>query len=201
MNAPPPTPLQPPGAGLPWGELLLARYVLFPLAIRKLDWARAGALFQREGEKVLARFDALSADRRTERVLVPRLRGMEDSSRYWSAAMTVEHLNIVGRAFLDVIASLRAGIVPSRKGSTADVKPRGEETAAETRAKFVQLLADTAAADRLPPLLPGVGPRYAHPWFGPLEAHRWHVLGGIHQGIHRQQLEAIRDGLMTARPR
>ena len=195
MNNPSPTTLQPPGAGLPWGEYALSRYILLPLASRKLDWGRAGALFQREGRKVLSLFDALPVGRQTERVLVPRLRGMEDSSRHWSAAMTVEHLNIVGRAILDVIASLRAGIVPSRKGSTADVKPRGEETAAETRAKFVQLLADSAEADGLPPLLPGDGPRYAHPWFGPMDAHRWHALSGIHQSIHRQQLEAIRDGL------
>lgn len=193
MN-PAPT-LQPPGAGLPWGELLLARYVLLPLACRKLDWARSGRLFQKEGQKVLALLDALPAERRTERVLIPRLRGMEDSSRNWSAAMAVEHLNIVGRRFLGVIASLRAGNVPPGTASTADVKPRGEETAAETRAKFVTLLADSAAADGLPPMLPGAGPRYLHPWFGPMEAHRWHALNGLHQGIHRQQLEAIRDGL------
>lgn len=185
--------LQPPGAGLPWPELLLARYVLFPLSSRKLDWTRSGRLFQREGQKVLALFDALPAGRRTEPVLIPRLRGMEDSSRNWSAAMTVEHLNIVGTAFLGIIASLRAGKVPTGRASTADVKPRGQETPEETRAKFVQLLADSAGADQLPPLLPGVGPRYGHPWFGPMEAHRWHVLNGIHQGIHRQQLEAIRD--------
>ena len=187
--------LQPPGAGLPWVELLLARYLLFPRACRKLDWTRSGRLFQKEGEKVLAVFDALPTDRRTERVLIPRVRGMEDSSRNWSAAMTVEHLNIVGRAFLNVIASLRAGNIPARKVSTADVKPRGEETPEETRAKFVQLLADSATADKLPPMLPGVGPSYLHPWFGPMEAHRWHALNGIHQGIHRQQLEAIRTAL------
>lgn len=193
MNAAPT--LQPPGAGLPRGELLLARYVLLPLAYRKLDWARSGRLFQKEGQKVLALLDALPAERRTERVLIARLRGMEDSSRHWSAAMTVEHLNIVGRRFLGVIASLRAGEVPPGTARTADVKPRGEETAAETRAKFVTLLADSAAADGLPPMLPGAGPRYLHPWFGPMEAHGWHALNGIHQGIHRQQLEAIRDGL------
>ncbi len=195
-----PPALQPPGAGLPWWELLAARYVMFPLARRKLDWARSGRLFQREGQKVLALFDALPADRRTERVLIPRLRGMEDSSRNWSAAMTVEHLNIVGNVFLGIIASLRAGHVPPGKASTADVKPRGEETAGETRAKFVQLLADSAAADGLPPMLPGAGPRYAHPWFGPMEAHRWHAINGLHQGIHRRQLEAIRDGLGAVGP-
>ena len=203
-----PPALQPPGAGLPWPEYVLSRYVLLPLASRKLDWAQAGRLFQREGQRVLDLFDALRAGqggldlfaagragRRTERVLVARLRGLEDSSRHWSAAMTVEHLHIVGTGILAAIASLRAGNVPPGQASTADVKPRGEEAPEETRAKFVGLLADGAAADALPPMRPGVGPRYPHPWFGPLDAHRWHVLNGIHQGIHRKQLEAIRAGL------
>lgn len=192
----PPPRLQPPGAGLPWWELLVVRHLVFPRVCRKLDWARAGRLFQREGEQVLTLFDALPADRRTERVLIPRLGGMEDSSRHWSAAMTVEHLNIVGTGMLGIIARLRAGEVPPGRVGTADVKPRGEEPPAKTREKFIRLLADAAAADNTLPLIPpGAGPRYAHPWFGPIDAHQWHCLLGVHQGIHRRQLENIRDGL------
>jgi hypothetical protein len=188
--------LQAPGAGLPWWELLVARYLVFPRACRRLDWAAAGRLFQEEGARVLAVFDALPADRLGERVLIRRLPGIEDSSRYWSAAMTVEHLNIVGAAIRQVIAGLRRGVVPDRPARTADVKPQGKGAPAEVRSEFVRLLAEAAAADAAEPPVPrGAGARYAHPWFGPMDAYQWHCLLGLHQRIHRKQMESIQSAL------
>lgn len=193
--APAPPRLQPPGAGLPWWELLVARYILFPRAVRRMDWAMAARLFQREGEKVLARWDACSPDQLTVPTLIPRISGIEDSSRFWSVAMTVEHLNIVGFGVLEIIAGLRQGRTFERAPRVQDVKPRGEQPPAETRANFVRLLSDAANASAERPILPGEGPCAPHPWFGPMDAHRWHCLNGIHQRIHRQQIEAIRDRL------
>ena len=37
--------------------------------------------------------------------------------------------------------------------------------------------------------------RYAHPWFGPLDAAGWHALAAGHLQIHRQQIERIVEGL------
>lgn len=187
--------LQPPGAGLPWWELLAARHVVFPRACRRLTWAGAARLFQDEGAGVLAVWDALPAARLGERVLIRRLAGLEDSSRYWSAAMTVEHLNIVGTGVRRIVAGLRRGEVPERPARVEDVKPRGLTPPAEVRSAFARLLADSAGDAAALPLRRGEGPRYAHPWLGPLDAYRWHCLLGLHQGIHRRQLEAVRDGL------
>lgn len=186
--------LQPPGAGLPWVERLIARHFVFPRACR-ISWAEAGSQFQEEGAKVLDLWDATPADRLGERVLIRRLAGLEDSSRYWSVAMTVEHLVIVGQAVRGAIAALRRGEVPGTAARTADVKPQGV-TAAEVRSDFAGLLAEAAESDRSEPaILPGVGPRYPHPWFGPLDAHQWHCMLAFHQGLHRRQIEAIRAGL------
>jgi len=33
--------------------------------------------------------------------------------------------------------------------------------------------------------------KFAHPWFGPMDAASWHLLAGIHMGIHRKQIEVI----------
>ena len=88
--------LQPTGAGLPWYELLIARKFVFPRACRKLTWTTADAKFQAEGAIVLEVLDSIPADRLIEPVLIRRFPGIEDSSRHWSATMTVEHLNIVG---------------------------------------------------------------------------------------------------------
>src|SRR5688500_9049812 len=113
--------LQPPGAGLPWLERMVAKYVIFPRACRRLTWATAARLFQEEGAKILAIWDAMPPARLTERVLIRRLRGLEDSSRYWSAAMTVEHLNIVGPGIRAAVAMLRRGEVPPRVARVENV--------------------------------------------------------------------------------
>ena len=187
--------LQPPGAGLPWWELLAARYIVFPRACRKLTWATAIELFQEEGARVLTVWDALPPERLGERVLIRRIAGIEDSSRFWSAAMTLEHLMIVGTGIRRTIASLRRGEVPNRTANTADVKPSGESAPAEVRAGFVSFLAEPAE----PPMSRGEGPRFKHPWFGPIDAFQWHCLLGIHQGLHRRQIEAIRMSIQRKR--
>ena len=120
---------------------------------------------------------------------------MEDSSRFWSVAMTVEHLNIVGAAVRRLIAGLMRGEATDRPARTQDVKPKGETPPAEVRAEFVRLLAD-AATD--PPAACGEGMKARHPWFGPLDAFRWRCMLAMHQRLHRRQLEAIRDGLMKS---
>src|SRR5207344_2733691 len=101
-----------------------ARYVVFPRACRKLGWNGAGVLFQNEGATILSIWDSLTAEQLAQRVLIRRIRAIEDSSRNWSVAMTVEHLNIVGNGVRQIIAELRAGRVPERVTRVQDVKPR-----------------------------------------------------------------------------
>lgn len=188
--------LEAPGAGLPWVELLVARYFLFPRACRRLDWAAASRLFQEEGAKILAIWDALPAGRLEERILIRRVFGIEDSSRFWSAAMTVEHLNIVGGGVRRILALLRQGKIPRRPLRVEEVKPQGKLPAAQVRADFVRLLAEAERIDAMePPIPPGTGPRCAHPWMGPVDAHQWHCFLPLHMQIHREQIEAIRRGL------
>ena len=190
-----PPALERPGAGLPWWELLALRAIFFPLA-RRMDWAAAGAMLQEEGARILALWDSLPPDRLEERVLIRRIAGIEDSSRYWSAAMTVEHLCIVGGGVRRIIALLRDGKVPRHPTRVEDVKPQGKLPAAQVRADFVRLLAEAAAADASePPLRRGSGPRYAHPWLGPADAHGWRCFLAEHQRVHRRQMEWIRRGL------
>jgi len=159
-----------------------------------LTWTTAEGLFQEEGARILALWDTLPPERLTERVLIRRFPGIEDSSRYWSAAMTVEHLNIVGTGIRHAIAVLRRGEVPTGPARIEDVKPKGEVEPTTVRAEFVQLLADFASVKE-PPIPRGEGPRYTHPWFGLMDAYQWHCLVCVHQGLHRKQIEAIRVGL------
>jgi hypothetical protein len=46
-----------------------------------------------------------------------------------------------------------------------------------------------AAAAAVPDLKTAA--RYAHPWFGPLDAAGWHALAASHMAIHRAQIAKI----------
>jgi hypothetical protein len=181
-------PLAPPGAGLPKIELTVAR-LLF--AWRRLTGSRESfdRQFQRERQTIRASYQGLDADVAARRVLIPRLPGMEDSSRYWSVWMTLDHLRIVNGAIGRTIGALTQGVAPAGTAGTAAVKPSPQVTAtvvAGYEKSCEDLLATAAAVKDLKTPL-----RYRHPWFGPLDAAGWHALAATHMGIHRTQIERI----------
>ncbi len=181
-----------PGAGLPGIELQIAR-VLFTLRAWTHDRQRIDALFRHERALVADLVRSCPAGRLSERVLIPRPRGLEDSSRHWSVLMTLDHLRIVNLACASIIRELSEGRVPVGKASTADVKPSPDVTEsvlATYEASCDEVLAAVASAKNLDDPA-----RFAHPWFGPMSARRWHVLAAVHLGLHRKQLEAILVGL------
>jgi hypothetical protein len=131
------------------------------------------------------------------RVLIRRPPGLEDSSRYWSVWMTLDHLRIVNSEMARVIGALTKGQQPAGQASTAAVKPSLEVSAAVVTGyeeSCDALLAVVAAAPELKTAV-----RFAHPWFGPLDAAGWHALAAGHMGIHRVQIERILAGLPTVR--
>ncbi len=183
-----------PGAGLPKPELFIAR-LIFRWEKWRTDRARAVANFSRERDAILALVSGCGEADAAQRVLIPRLRGLEDSSRFWSVWMALDHLRIVNDAVAGVITALAAGRVPLGVVSTADVKPdaavEGGIVAAfeESCRKFEQ------AAAAVPDL--ATAARYAHPWFGLLDAERWHFMAGFHMRLHRKQIESILARLST----
>ena len=192
---PEPPQLDPPGAGLPLVNRLAAQWFLLPAFYRKNSSAQAHQLFLGLGGKLADLAGTLSDEQLATRVLVPPQRGLEDSSRWWSAAMVLEHLMIVDALFVSAVVSLSRGIVPAEQVGTADVKPSGARAAGEVPAAFREFLkeADRRLGDRVEPLRTDV--RYPHPWFGPLTAHQWICMAAIHHGIHLQQLKAVVAGL------
>lgn len=126
-------------------------------------------------------------------VLIKRLPGLEDSSRYWSVVMTLDHLRIVNKEVAGVIASLCAGQLPQKPVSTAAVKPE-EGVDLSVVSAFEQGCHDfekTVAAQKelRTPLC------HTHPWFGPMNAADWHFMAAFHMGLHRRQIERILGSL------
>lgn len=184
--------LDAPGAGLPAPELFIARKLF---AWKRRFGSREG--FSRRFETTRAAIRDLVASipeaDRGRRVLIPRLRGLEDSSRHWSVWMTLDHLRITNAAFSGVIGMLAAGKIPPGRADTAAVKP-SPGAGAECEAAF------EASCDELVALVAGIADlrtalRFPHPWFGALDAADWHALAATHLGIHRAQIAEIRRRL------
>ena len=186
--------LAPPGAGLPAVQTFLLRYLLFPAFCRTKSWQKALAKFQAEGDRIVALAEPLSPDQLQKRILVKAQIGMEESSRYWSPAMVLEHLIEVGSRVATGIVELTHGERVTVNSDVADVKPKG--------GKGPQIIEEYKAflRDYIHTLAEDVGDlksaqTYAHPWFGELDAHQWACLGAVHQKIHRCQMERIVSGL------
>jgi hypothetical protein len=184
--------LEKPGAGLPALELLLVRKA-FSLAQWLRSDARATRRLEEEAQLVLALARKLSREDGMRRVLVPRLTGLEDSSRHWSAYMVVEHLCIVNGGIIAIVEALRSEKPFGREVKIEDVKP-SPTAGPEVLSRFSELTERYAEAIGAGPL-PKTKERHAHPWFGPLDAHGWHCLAAVHGALHRRQLEAILERL------
>jgi hypothetical protein len=180
---------------LPRHELLIGR-LLFALRRWTTGRAAVNARFQREREAIRGLVESCDAPSAARRVLIARPAGLEDSSRYWSIWMTLDHLRIVHQRMSRVIGALAKGVVPPGMASTAAVKPSPLATSSvveEYENSCEALLAVVAGVEDL-----RTGVRYAHPWFGPLDAAGWHALAAGHLGIHRVQIERIHRALRAS---
>jgi DinB superfamily len=184
--------LAPPGAGLPLPELFIAR-LLFRLKRLRYDQAASTAEFLAERAGIRELVNRCEAESRGVRVLIRRVRGLEDSSRNWSVWMTLEHLRITNTIFSGVIRMLVDGEVPARRADTANVKPdptvteEADDAYEESCESFVRTISECGDLRTVK--------KYAHPWFGPLDAAGWHALSALHMRIHREQLRRIVAGL------
>lgn len=180
--------LQPPGAGLPWLEMLYAQSG-FWLARRAMSRELALDRFVGEAHRIEALVLRQTPATAECPVLIPRIFGIEDSSRNWSLFMTVEHLIIVDTAIISILEHLTAGKTLGTTISTALVKPAPGQDGTVMRRFSETVFHYSKTLSTLPSL--HTSTLQTHPWFGPLDAHGWHCLAAIHHKIHRRQIENI----------
>ena len=184
--------LQPPGAGLPAFELAWLK-IYFRCICAVSSRNAAMHRFKREAEKILSLARTVSATEGTVPVLIDRISGIEDSSRYWSVYMVLDHLRIVNEGMTQIIDDLSHDRPFAQEVRIQDVKPH-VASSSETVDRFMQSVTNyEATIDRLGTL--GHRVRHPHPWFGPMTAHDWHCLAGIHHWVHRRQIERVKQGL------
>ena len=187
--------LDKPGAGLPWFEKLIAKHVFVLGTAKKTDKDQAITLLEQTGRKTLDLVKTIPEDQRTAQILIPRIRGLEDSSRYWSALMTLEHLLITGVGMQDLIITLSNQNSFDRMVRIEDVKPQGIKNSDDLFLQYEDFL--NAYRTAIEPLddLKNTNFTHDHPWFGPLNAHQWLCLNGFHHTLHLKQIEMILERL------
>lgn len=186
--------LDKPGAGLPFPDNLVVRYWIGPFQSRRADKEQNLRLFKMVGARILREADGVPAEKRDVKVLVPKMRGIEDSSRYWSANDVLEHLLLTGEPMRQLIVDLAKGKTSDYEVKIENFKPRGKYSGGDARPDFKKFVDETIAV--LTPLdLSDEGPAHKHPWMGMFNKLQWTWLLAGHSGIHLAQLQAIKKGL------
>ncbi len=177
--------LAPPGAGLPWIELQVAR-LLFEIRCRMGDRVTFIKTFREEQDRIRSLMERFNWEDRGRQILIPRAVGLEDSSRNYSPWMVLDHLRIVNRSCVSIIRELTAGNQISGSASTAAVKPDPSADGS------VEPLYEDSCRDVIEAIhLSGdlrTSTHFSHPWFGSLDAQGWAAMVAMHMGIHRKQL-------------
>ncbi len=180
------------GKGLPVIEALFLRRIGFPLMKRFTSWDRGMKLFEDEGEKILNDVKELDDATLFKRVLIPRVPGIEDNSRYYSPAMVLWHLIYVGETIQDGIISLSKNEKSDIVVKIENFKPFVEinHTIVSEYEMFLKGYKRTIEANVKDK---HVRNYHTHPWFGPMNPHQWLVMSAIHQWVHRRQIRRILD--------
>lgn len=187
--------LAPPGAGVPFLQKLGMKYFIKPFIAAKTPWEVSEKNFRRVNEKILAEIKDLTDTQLSTRVLVPPQTGLEDSSRYWSISMALEHLVIVSSEMARLVPLLSKGLIPEGKADTAAVKPHGEMSTQESLKQFKKFI--TTDFEKLNSSIENRDSktRFLHPWFGEMTAKEWYWLLPMHHGLHLKQIREIKKKL------
>lgn len=182
--------LEKPGHGLPKIDAIFLKHIGFPILKTFISWDNAMKFFEYEGKEILNLVKDLSKDKLFKKVLIPKIFGIEDNSRYYSPAMVLWHLLYVGE-------TLQEGIVSLSKNEKIDFTVK-----IENFKPFVQI--DEDIVEKYENFLnnykkfieTNIENKYinnclSHPWFGCLNPHQWLVMSAIHQMVHKRQIKKI----------
>ncbi|MEM9411051.1 MAG: hypothetical protein AAGA30_08055 [Planctomycetota bacterium] len=145
--------------------------------------------FQQTTSEIMTIFEENEANVLSQEFTIPRIQGIEESSRHWSVLMVMDHLRQVNDAIRETIRELKNSGQPFQPIRIADYKPQRDvgldvfEQFQETNKKYWAFVKSHM------PLRTSL--TFRHPWFGELNGHQWHCLATVHQKIHLRQIYKI----------
>ena len=193
-ESPSPEPkLEAPGAGLPFPDRFIVRYLVGPFLSKLTPPEKSRGYYEGVTQTLIHLVEGVPVHLKDRKVLVSKMPGLEDSSRYWSINRVVEHLLIVGKSIEGVILSLSAGKVPDGKADVAKVKPTNliSDPFSELKAFAPELMKRIDEALSEPGMNLYSKSKFTHPWFGGMTPKQWYWLLSRHQGIHYRQAKEI----------
>lgn len=183
-----------PGSGLPWPQNWFARLFAKRLAGRT-PWEESERILIHRGHSIDELVKPLTSEQMLKPVLIKRIQGIEDSSRFWSVSMTLEHLVIVSTNMAEFVIQLSQGKSPDFKVDMAKVKPKNIFDAEEAKKEFNEMITKIRARLAYEVKDRTSQTTLVHPWFGPMTAHQWHWVLVYHLNIHKNQIKEILKGL------
>ena len=182
--------LESAGKGLPFIEALILRHIIFPILKTFMSWNMGMRFFEHEGKRILNDVKKLDDSAIFKKVLIPRILGIEDNSRYYSPAMVLWHLIYVGKTIQDGIISLSKNESLDFMVKIENFKPFIEinqniVSEYEVFLKEYRRTIEKNVKDK------NIRNYHAHPWIGPLNPHQWLIMSAMHQLIHKRQLRKI----------
>ena len=124
---------------------------------------------------------------------IPRLMGMRDASRNWTAFMVIEHLRRYNEFLLKAMQSLiiddesRIVTPEFRYLVPEDVGADCIEEFQESAWQYAGFINNLSESGRFPRSTGSI----RHPFFGKMDARRIHCFSGFHLSIHRRQIQKI----------
>lgn len=179
------------GAGLPFIEAFFTRWFFFPVACLFISPSYSAQVLTQVGRKILEIQSTLSDGAVEEQVLIPKLMGIEDSSRNWSVLMTIEHLLITGQSMLGIAKSLSETGFFSEPVKIENVKPHSGLNREVVLKAYQQLIESYSEQIQNLEMFNLSAARHPHPWFWNMTARQWLTLNAVHHLIHLNQIKAI----------
>jgi len=182
--------LEKAGKGLPKIDAIFLKHIGFPILKTFISWDNAFKFFEYEGRKILNLVKDLPKDKLFKKVLIPKIFGIEDNSRYYSPAMVLWHLIYVGECLQEGIVNLSKNEKINFTVKIENFKPFVEidedivekyENFLNNYRKFIETNVENKYINNC----------HSHPWFGCLNPHQWLVMSAVHQMVHARQIKKI----------
>lgn len=184
-----------PGAGIGMIEMGLLKAVIKPISMRGLHVDRSIKKLKQGECRLENELSQFNPERLTERILVPRIWFIEDSSRFWSAAMLFRHISKVNLSIAKAIEykmSLGDESAAAAKERLKAVKPEMESNQIQEIENFRVSVKRLIAAVQKTSELELQTNTLPHPWFGQLTYAEWTWFAGFHMCVHSRQLKLMK---------
>jgi len=179
--------LDAPGAGLAWHKEKLIQYLVVPVLPIIFNWDRGLLNLQSQISQIVDLVKDLDEVTLSKQVLVPPMFALEDSSRFWSINMVVEHLVIVNLGTYEIIDMLSQENEVERVLGTEKVKPFKNTNHTKNLIVFEKAYSRLIRKNSKQTSVT----TKEHPWFGSFTNKQWHAFIGIHNKVHKKQIQMI----------